>query len=328
MSTVVTPRFKTPPMAHQLECLNKFGRRQIFALLAEQGTGKTFIIINNVADLWSSGDCDGLLVFAPNGVHSNWTLECAKHMPDWVRYKIADWYASPNKVERATLANLNANAGSGELRILTMNWEALTTERGVAFAKEFGLTCRRLMIVCDESDSIKNPKAMRTKALMGLKKYSHWRRIMTGTLINNAPFDVFSQYGFLDESILGSSFYAFKNEYAEMMDANSRLVQVIKQRSHARGAPQIVARDKAGRPKYRNLDKLSRLIAPHSFRVLKDECLDLPKKIYKTLVFRLTPMQQRIYLKAENECRLVFENEETAFSKLVSIQKLAQITSG
>jgi SNF2 family DNA or RNA helicase len=323
-------------MRHQLECLNKFGRETIFALLAEQGTGKTFIIINNVADLWSSGDCDGLLVFAPNGVHTNWIFELQKHMPDWVRYKAADWTSSPNKTELAALQNLNANAGSGELRILTMNWEAIAAgatkkeeSRGFKFALEFALGCRRLMIACDESDSVKNPKALRTIALMKLKRYSYWRRILTGTLINNAPFDAFSQFGFLDESILGSSFYAFKAEYADMVQEGSRLMYAIKQRGNFKGrTPQVVARDENGRLKYKNLDKLSRLIAPYTFRVLKEECLDLPEKVYKTIVFRLTPEQRRIYLKAEQECRLVFENNETTFSKMVAVQKLAQITSG
>ncbi len=93
--------------------------------------------------------------------------------------------------------------------------------------------------------------------------------------------------------------------------------------------PQIVARGVGGRPKYKNLDKLSRLIAPYSFRILKKDCLDLPDKIYKTLFFDLTPEQQIIYEKCKKECRLVFENEETPlFNKLVATTKLAQITSG
>jgi len=69
-------------------------------------------------------------------------------------------------------------------------------------------------------------------------------------------------------------------------------------------------------------------MAPHSFRVLKEDCLDLPEKIYKTIFFELTKTQLDIYKKAEKECRLLFENEETIFTKLVAITKLAQITSG
>src|SRR6185503_8751184 len=79
----------------------------------------------------------------------------------------------------------------------------------------------------------------------------------------------------------------------------------------------------------RNLDKLNRLIAPHSFRVLKKDCLDLPEKLPpKVLFFDMTAEQRAVYKKAEKECRLVFENQKTPFNKLVAIMKLSQITSG
>lgn len=323
-------KFKTQPYQHQMECLNKFGRKQAYALLAEMGTGKTWIVINNIADLWSSQDCDAVLVLAPNGVHTNWTrLELPKHMPDWVRYRAAAWVATPNKQEKSALEGLFDNAGSGELRILAMNHEALQTKRGLEFAERFCNTGRRVMIVADESDAYKNPTAARTKNLLKLKKYSYWRRIMSGTPINNAPFDAFSQFSFLDEQILRTtSFYAFKAEYAEMLQDGNPLLAAIKKRSGSRFTPQVVARGVGGRPKYRNLDRLSQLIAPHSFRVLKKDCLDLPDKIYKTLVFSMTKEQIEVYKKAEDECRLVFENEETPFNKLVAVTKLAQITSG
>lgn len=322
-------KYKTKPYRHQLDCLNKFGRREAFALLAEMGTGKTWIIINNVADLWASGDCDGMLVLAPNGVHSNWTrLELPTHMPDWVRYRSAAWYASPRKDDAKALNELYADAGSGELRILTMNWEAIQSKRGADEAHRFASCFRRLMIVADESDAIKNPTARRTKALMRLRHYSHWRRIMTGTPINNAPFDLFSQFAFLDETILQtSSFYAFKAEYADLLPAHSPLMRHISRGS--RFKPQIVQKDKSGKKMWRNLDKLSALIAPHSFRVLKSECLDLPEKIYKTLHFDLTREQTAAYKKMEEECRvLMADGAETIFNKLVAVSKLAQITSG
>lgn len=323
-------KFKTKPYRHQLECLNKFGRKQVFALLAEMGTGKTWIVINNIADLWSSHDCDAVLIFAPNGVHTNWTrLELPKHMPDWVRYRAAPWVASGSKKEKEAVESLYDNSDSSELRIMTMNWEALQHKSGVQAAERFAMCSRRLMIVLDESDAAKNPTTARVKALMKLKKFSHWRRIMTGTPINNAPFDAFSQFTFLDDTILGTtSFFAFKAEYAEMLQEGNPLLDSIKKRSGGRFTPQVVARGPGGRPKYRNLDKLSKLIAPHSFRVLKSECLDLPDKIYKTMVFSMTKEQIEIYKKAEDECRLVFENEETPFNKLVAVTKLAQITSG
>lgn len=324
-------KFKTKPYKHQLACLNRFGREEYFALLAEMGTGKTWIVINNMAQLWASAECDAVLIFAPNGVHTNWTLqEFPKHMPDWVRTKIAAWHATPNKKERAALDDLYKTNEERALRILVMNWEALQNKKGQEAAMRFALSAMRLMIVADESDNMKNPSTQRAKSMMNLKPLSQFRRIMSGTPVNNSPFDLFSQFLFLHQSILGTdSFYAFKAEYAEMLQDGHKLLEHIKQKMNRKGfTPQVVARDASGRPKYRNLEKLQKLIAPHSFRILKEECLDLPKKIYKTAWFNLTAEQQRVYKKAKDECRLVFESNETPFNKLASYMKLAQITSG
>lgn len=318
--------FKTKPYTHQLECLEKFGRSESFALLAEMGTGKTWIIINNVADLWSTDDCDAMLVFAPNGVHTNWTrLELPRHMPDSIKYYATAWNAARRKKDLQEIEELYTI--EHRLRILTMNWEALQNAKGIAAATRFAKSAAKLMIVCDESDSAKNPRAKRTKQLMKLRIMATWRRIMTGTPINNAPFDAFSQFNFLDSDILKTpSYYAFKAEYAEMLSPDNDLVKHIRERT--RFTPQIVARGVGGRPKYRNLDKLSKLIAPHSYRVLKEDCLDLPDKAYKTLVFDMTPQQKIAYRKMKRECRLIFEGDETPFSKLVAMGKLSQITSG
>lgn len=322
-------KFKTKPYKHQLECLNKFGNTEAFALNADMGTGKTWIIINNAAQLWLDNKCDGLLVFAPNGVHTNWTrLEIPQHMPDEVSYVTAVWKANPRKKEKIEIEGIYAeNSKNHFLRIFTMNWEALQTKKGVEAAERFAMSCRKLMIACDESDSYKTPSAKRTKNLMRFKAL--WRRNMTGTPVNNSPFDLFTQYNFLDKNILGiTNFYAFKARYAEMLHAGNALVTSIMDKTNSNRVPQIVARGPGGRPKYKNLDKLAALIEPHTFRVLKEDCLDLPDKIYKTILFDLTPEQKVIYRKAKVECRLAFEDNETPFSKLTAVTKLAQITSG
>lgn len=416
--------FKTKPFNHQIECLAKFGRHVAFALLAEQGTGKTKIIIDNVAQLWASGDCNGLIVFAPNGVHHNWVLrEMPVHMPDWVRFRMAAWSAGANKKDQRRLSSLFEGNDSSELRILCMNSEGLQHKRSTEFAEKFAQSCSKLMIVADESTDFKNPSSARTKSLMKMKKFSTWRRIMNGTPVPNGPFDAFSQFAFLDESILQTtSYYAFKAEYAEILQEGHPLLDhimgkktkmtvaergeletklqriksflvengrqelieigasmvmdfratdydavlsendrlrnslgegsskrklallftmgevdrqivdhqnaVARSRSTSKRIPQVVERDKTGAPKYKNLEKLQALIAPHSFRVLKKDCLDLPDKIYKTVWFDLTPTQQEIYDKAEKENRLALDGEDTVFNKLVAQMKLMQITSG
>ena len=328
-------KFKTKPYLHQFDCLNRFGKRDYFALTSEMGTGKTWIIINNIADLWAEGECDSALVLAPNGVHTNWVMiELPKHMPDWCNYRVAAWFSAPKRQEVAALDALHKPDGKGQLRILTMNHEALQTKRGMEFAKRFCATSGKLMIVADESDAFKNPSSIRTKNLMALKRYSTKRRIMTGTPVDQAPFDLFSQYSFLDEFLLGTtSYYAFKSEYSEILHDGHPLLEAIKKKLAKKGganrrAPQIVARDSEGQPKYRNLDRLHKLIAPHTFRVLKKDCLDLPEKIYKNVFFDMTKEQRAAYQKAKNELRLTLAGEDTPFNRLAAAVKLSQITSG
>ena len=327
----VDKRFKTKPFKHQKDCLENFGGREYFALNGEQGTGKTWIILNDVAQLWAEHKLDTLLVFAPNGVHTNWILkEIPAHLPDWVRFKAAAWYANPNKKDRLALAAVLDSTDSTELKIITMNWESLQHKKGKEFAKAFCLRSRRLMIVGDESQRVKEPTAARTKAYLSLKKYANYRRNMSGTPITNGPFGAFSQYSFLDEDILQtSSYYAFKAEYAEMEDKDGEMIKNLMRTKNLSIAPQIPVRDKeTGRASYRNLDKLQRLIAPHTFRILKEECLDLPRKNYKTVWFDMTPEQAKVYKIAEDEYRISLDGEISTFNHLTALTKLAQITSG
>lgn len=329
-----TERFKTQPYAHQIEYLQRWSDREAVGITAEMGTGKTWMIINDVASKWGASECDAMLVLAPNGVQRAWHhIEIPRHMPDWVKYESVEWIQSTKKEYKKQLESIFDVKESKPLRILTMNWEALQSKRGFEFAERFCSCLSKVMIVCDESDAIKNPKAARTKALFKLKKFSKFRRIVTGTMINNSPFDAFTQLSFLDENILGTtSFYSFKAEYADMLQDNDPLVRSIRSKissgSSFYGNPQIVAKNEDGTPIYKNLDKLNALIKSNCYRVSKKDCLDLPDKIYKNIFFDLTDQQKIIYKEAKERCRLVFESETTTFNKLVAFGKLSQITSG
>lgn len=325
--------FKTTPYKHQLDYLTRFGGRTACALLAEMGTGKSWMAINDFAQLAREGNCDRVLILAPNGVHRNWSLiELPKHMPDDIRWHELSW--SPKKSKSFTNAKAEfIKKRPGVLSVLTMNWEALQHNSGFEYAKQFVEGGENVMIVCDESDAIKNPTALRTKNLMALKPYSRYRRIMSGTPIASSPFDLFSQFRFLNTTILGTSYYSFKAAFAQMANDNSWVVKSVRDKIEAKtGKPskqkiQIVEKID-GQPAYKNLDRLAAMIEPHSFRVRKKDCLDLPDKIYSTTVVQMTSEQQAAYDKAKDELRLIYEHEETPINKLAALSKLAQITSG
>lgn len=356
-------RFKTKPMAHQLIAFNMMKDREYFALLMEQGTGKSKVIIDDVARCWGEGEIDGLFIAAPNGVHTKWvTIEIPKHMPEWCPVVSAYFSAGAPKYHLATIEKLfkkTPNNVTRPLRVLTMNYDALGTKEGKALMERFTQTFDCYCAV-DESQRIKNPKAIRTVELMKRKHRFPRRRILTGTPVTKAPFDIFTQFSFLDSTILRTSSYtAFKTEYAEMLAPDHYLVRKLqkgawkkKDGTASKRIPQIIARDSSGMPQYRNLEKLQRLISKHSYRVLKSECLDLPEKIYDTIPFDMTPRQSEVYRRMEKEHRadlmnviesvvktgkrkglteeeaLVLGRELIVQNKLSSMAKLQQITCG
>jgi len=360
----VNERFKTVPMAHQLQAFNACDGKAYFALLMEQGTGKTKVIIDDVARCWSRGEVDALFVVAPNGVHIKWvTIEIPKHMPDWCPVVSAFYSAGANKRHLAMIEKLFETTPDNEprpLRVLTMNYEALGTDQGYELLNRFTLAFNP-MGVGDESQRFKNEKAVRTTVLMGVRRRFPVRRIMSGTPIVQAPFDAFTQFKFLDPSILRTeSFTAFKTEYSEMLPEDHFLVRKLQRGAWAnkktgkpsKRVPQIIARNYEGLPQYRNLDKLNRLISKHSFRVLKRDCLDLPEKVYDVIPFEMTPRQEEVYRRMERERRAELDRviddvvrggrqfgydadgaieagrELIVANKLVAMAKLHQITCG
>ena len=328
--------FKVKPMAHQLEYYNIAKGKRYFADGMEQGLGKTFSEINVIARLWSDNRINNVIIFAPNGVHANWHYnEIPKFMPDWVRYISAIWSSSQSLEIRKGLEKLFHESDSTKLRIFCVNWEAIQRGAGRKVVEKFCMTSSKLLIICDESQYIANPSSERFKFLTEMRKYSTARRIVSGTFMYNSPFDLFSQFSFLDQHILRTtSYFAFKSEYGVFIPSDShamkRILDKIEQKTGKRPkrAPQIEQRDDMGRPKYRNMDKLQSLISPYMFRKTKSECLDLPEKMYTCSYYEMSGKQKDAYDLMKKQCRVIFDDGyETAVSKLVAIGKLSQITS-
>ena len=140
--------------------------------------------------------------------------------------------------------------------------EAFSTKKGLQFAHKF-LSSHDALMGVDESTTIKNPSAKRTKNILSLRSLTKYRRILTGSPVTKSPLDLFSQCNFLDPWLLDqSSYYSFRTRYAVC-----RKIQV-----HGRQVEIVVG--------YRNLAELSDKLKPFSYRVLKDDCLDLPSKTY------------------------------------------------
>lgn len=306
--------FGTKPFAHQLEGFALSRDKEYFALLMEQGTGKTKLTIDTIGDSYCKGEINAALVIAPNGVHRMWiTDEIPTHCPEYIETWEA-WYSSqPRAKERDQLKR--ALAARSGLKIVSMNVEALATKKGYAFAKEF-LIAHKAILVVDESSVIKNHKAIRTKNILKLRTYAVKRRILTGTPVTQGPLDVFTQFNFLDPTILGmSSYYGFRNRYAIMREMQVRVA------NGTRSFMQIVG--------YTNMDELKELIAPHSFRVLKSDCLDLPDKLYQKRYVYLSEKQRKIYAQLKKEVMAEFDGTVmTAPMAMTKLMRMQQVIGG
>ena len=303
-------KFKTTPYAHQITALEKSWQREYYAYFMEMGTGKSKVLIDNAAMLYDQGKIDGLLIIAPKGVYKNWyEQEIPEHFPDHIEKVTVLWQALINKKQDRilrTLFNTDDN-----LHILCMNVEAFSTSKGVEFAAKF-LSCHKTMLVVDESTTIKNREAKRSKNICKLALHSRYRRILTGSPVTKSPLDLFSQCEFLRSELLEhSSFYTFRQRYAIMrkMNFGGRSVEIP-----------------VG---YRNLPELSEKLKAFSYRVLKDECLDLPPKTFMKRVIQLSPDQLKAYNQMK-QMALAYLNGKsmTTATVLTQLMRLQQITCG
>lgn len=322
---------KTQGMEHQLAALRAAAGREYFAYFMEQGTGKTWTILADAEREYAAGRIDALFVLAPNGVHTNWTRrEIPTHLSG--PYISRSWRSGGGKAWATSMEQLFSGRPLGEqspLRILSMNIEAICTDAGFRFALRF-LRATRAMIAVDESTRIKSPSSLRFKRAMRLRPHAAAVRLASGKPNPQSPLDFFGQMEFMRSGLLGTTSYrAFVAEYADLVDMGGDEMRRLVQRNPRAAFAQIVAKDPVtNEPMYRNLDKLAGLVAKHSFRVLKKDCLDLPDKVYQQAYFELAPQQREAYALMEKERRIVLSNEAVAVARLGALTKLQQITSG
>ena len=303
-------KFKTKPYGHQLTALEKSWNKEIYAYFMEMGTGKTKVLIDNLAMLYDKGKVDGALIIAPKGVIGTWhKQELPQHMPDHIENVSVLWQANITKEQSRKLGNLFKT--TDELHILIMNVEALSTAKGSDFAKKFLLSHKTLLAI-DESTTIKNPKAKRTRNIIEISRRAQYRRILTGSPVTKNPLDLYSQCEFLSPWLLNfQSYYAFRNRYAEMktLHIHGRSIQVV-----------------SG---FKNLNELSEKVKGFSYRVLKEDCLDLPDKIYMKRTITLTPEQKKVYDQMKKEALAVLNGKSvTTVTALTQLMRLQQITCG
>ena len=295
-------KFKTKPYAHQVTALQNSWMKEYYAYFMEMGTGKTKVAIDNALYMHKNKWIDWAVVIAPNSVYRNWIQEIQKHSHGAVIHvhKDKEVYGNTRHPERY-------------LKWFLINVEALSHKSGVDKLKDIlsRKNCYHLMIL-DESTTIKNRSAKRTRNICKLGKLADYRRILTGSPITKSPLDLYTQCEFLNPALLGfSSYFTFRARYAVMQQIEM-------------GGRQMLF------PKYyTNLDELTQKLKGFSFRVKKKDCLDLPDKLYTTRTVSLSVKQAEVYNRLKKFAYAVINDDEVSFqNKLTEILRLHQVANG
>jgi SNF2 family DNA or RNA helicase len=302
--------YETQPYDHQRTSFEESWSAEYYALLMEMGTGKSKVAIDTMAALYEAGKVKAALIIAPKGVYDNWVKgEVPIHLPKRIPRDIMRWIPAKTKRFETDLKDFIVNRDP-ILKVFVVNIEAFSSTRGTEAALAFLYQNPDNIVIVDESTTIKNRKAARTKNILALQKWAKYRRILTGSPITKSPMDLFSQCNFLAEKALGfNSYFAFQARYAN----------VQKRTMGHRSFQQIVG--------YRRLDELSEKLDKFSSRVLKVDCLDLPVKVYTRREVPLTPEQTKLYVQMKKLALAKLQSGELATTASVLTQDHATSTN-
>jgi SNF2 family DNA or RNA helicase len=303
--------YKTKPYAHQEEALQRSYDKKNFAYFMEMGCGKSKVLIDNIYWLCQNRLIDTAIIVAPKGVYMNWVNnEIPTHMPEDMDPEIYLWKANSTRNEKKRLTEGVSNRN--KFRILVMNIESFVTKKAPVFLESFTHRSEFLLAI-DESTTIKNPKAKRTKAIMKFGETAKYKRILTGSPITQSPLDLYSQCAFLNKRLLGyDSYWSFQGRFAV----------VRQQRMGNHSFNQVVG--------YKNLDELTQKLKIFAHRTTKKEALDLPEKIYTTRQVELTSTQEEHYHSMKKTSVIFLEEGDmvTAPEVMTRLLRLQQLLCG
>ena len=304
-------KYKTEPYEHQRVALEKSHSQRNYAYFMEMGCGKSKVLIDNITWLYEGGHIDTAIVVAPKGVYRNWQIsEIPAHLPEDIEHEVYVWNPNPNKTQTNHLTE--GVTQREKLRILLVNVEGFATPKVRKYLEMF-VRGSAFLLAVDESTTIKNPKAKRTKALVALGKGASFRRILTGSPVTKSPMDLYSQCEFMSKELLGhDSYYSFQGRYA--------ITRTQRMGNHS--FQQVVG--------YRNLDELSTKLDRFSYRVTKEDALDLPDKVYTIRHVALTDEQLKHYMSLKNAAIALLDDGELVSAPAVMTQllRLQQVLCG
>lgn len=355
--------FKTEPYAHQLRGFKLMKDKEYFALHMDMGTGKSKLAIDVAAYRFINGAIKAVLVIAPNNVHIQWIEEqfdehCAVTFIPFV------WRSDQiNRNIYKRLLNHFLMEPSHHLKVMVVNVEAFQANTVIPFIATF-VKKHETFIILDEATRIKTAKARRSQLIHRLNKYGQ-RCELTGTPVAKSPLDLWSQFEFLKANYFKCTFFIFQHRYGIMMQGTNphtggRFSTPIDEKTYSivRHKLKTIGEQRNGKlmpddydavatitgvseknvrfieqhpayTRHKRLQELKDLIAPDVFTVTKEECLDLPPKVYERIFVTPSKEQMTIYKRLKSELLARYDGQElTVTNKVALTTRLLQICGG
>lgn len=265
----------------------------------EMGCGKTLTAIAIAGAAYQMGAVKRLLVIAPTSVVAVWPAE----LEEYADFRTEVGVLLGTKAQRLKELQDLTERRSNALKVAVINYESTWRDEIFEALEAYDAD----MIICDESQRIKTHNAAQSKAIHKLGDKARYKLILSGTPVQNNAIDIWSQYRFLDPSIFGQNYYAFKNRYAIMGGFQKRTI--------------------IG---YKDLDELIQKEYSIAYRVTKEDALDLPEQTFETRRVRFDPKERQLYdrIRRDSYAELADGGKITATTVLTKLLRLQQLTGG
>jgi SNF2 family DNA or RNA helicase len=252
---------KTELMPHQKDAVAKLSPTRISGLFADMGTGKTRIVTELIHR--RQNRISKVVYFCPVSLKETVRQEIAKHTTLDDVY-VFDDKTSTRNLPKASWYIVGIESMSSSARVICAVNELVDTDT---------------YAIVDESSYIKGHRALRTERITRICEHTRYRTIMTGTPLSQGVVDLYAQMRFLSSKILGyNSFYSFAANHLEYSDRFPGMIV----RAH-------------------NTKYIAAKINPYVYQITKDECLNLPAKLYETRYCSLTDSQWYHYERVKDE---------------------------
>ena len=344
------------PYKYQQEVFDFIKNKDQFALFMEQGTGKSKVTIMKTQHLYDKNLIDKVVIIVPNALKFQWVREQFKTHFDR-KYSSCVWQ---NKKTKKFEADFDKFCQKTHLKILSVNIESFSSSYFEKFLKKFlDSSKKEAFIVVDESTTIKNPTAIRSKKIVKGFRRRRFKAILTGTPVPHSPFDLWNQFEFLRENFFKMNYYHFTHRYGIIMKMrnwktdksfetlltqdifekvknevagykiNDGLLERLSSKYELKKSDVIKILKSNNYIPYKNMEELNDQIDKITVKKNKKDCLDLPDKVYETLEVELSLEQKRIIKELKKEAVAFYEGKELTVVNIVSMCiRFQQITGG